>query len=565
MAASAVAFPRASSDSARQQPSRFVEGSMNDRVSAKPPPDFIGPDLEAYERQFYGGASTYPVSPTTSREPPQPFHATPVPRRQRGRRYERPLSAEAQLYSPSRHNTSSGSRPPLTKKSSFFGRLKGAFGFGTGWGSAGNGAAEQQQQQQQQQTQGNDEVKRKHTSLQDQHMPPPVVAPPASVPVAIQQSTPTRPPARQWKSQSHINIPQFPGMMGMDGDSSDRPSREEILASYQQLMASGFFQAHAIQSTRQPAPHGVQKQQNATTTGPASTITAVPASEVAAPPPAPSRLPPPLPTIPSTGSNFYAETDIVSYEQDQQDSMDWQDDQESRYALRGRKRGRATDADDIACNESSLSQPLRKMAKKLRKIPSSLTSPGSAASSAMQVDHFEPIATHRVPSVSMGSMPAPYSDRQLRPRVASPAPLYVPAAATQSRTSRRSVSISSSIGGSPNKLQKRSKSPSPFKTRPPPVSRGGFEAAGIRGSMESARTLEGQQYGGAGSLKISRLRERLSRPSTPDPLATRSPQAFRNAQNLVPSVPRIPSIYKQNNVDISRVENTRPRGDRRFA
>ena len=533
---------------------------MNDRVSAKPPPDFIGPDLEAYERQFYG-ASTYPVSPTASREPQNAFHAAPFGTRQRGRRYERPLSAEAQLYSPSRHNTSSGSRPPLTKKSSFFGRLKGAFGFGSGWGSGSSSAAEQQQPQ------ANDEVKRKHTSLQDQHMPPPAAAPTTSVPVTIQQSTPTRPPARQWKSQSHINIPQFPGMMGMDGgsnDSSERPSREEILASYQQLMASGFFQAHAIQSTRQPGPHGAKKQQNATT-GPMSTITTVPTSEATCPP-EPSRVPPPLPTIASTGSSFCVETDVVSYDQDQQDSMDWQDDHESRYTLRGRKRGRAADADDTICNESSLAQPLRKMAKKLRKIPSSLTSPSNAVPSAMQVDHVEATAVHRVPSVSMGSLPVHHSDRQLRPRVASPAPLYVPAAATQNRTSRRSISVSSSTGaGSPSKLQKRAKSPSPIKTRPPPVSRGGFEAASIRGSMESTRTLEGQQYGGAGSLKISRLRERISRPSTPDPLATRSPHSFRNAQNLVPSVPRIPSIYKQNNVDISRVENTKPWGDRRFA
>ncbi|KAG9256395.1 uncharacterized protein F5Z01DRAFT_672380 [Emericellopsis atlantica] len=34
----------------------------------------------------------------------------------------------------------------------------------------------------------------------------------------------------------------------------DRPSKEEIYANYQNLMASGFFTSHAIQSTRQPAP-----------------------------------------------------------------------------------------------------------------------------------------------------------------------------------------------------------------------------------------------------------------------------------------------------------------------
>ncbi|KAI6781348.1 uncharacterized protein J7T54_002240 [Emericellopsis cladophorae] len=34
----------------------------------------------------------------------------------------------------------------------------------------------------------------------------------------------------------------------------DRPTKEEIYANYQNLMASGFFASHAIQSTRQPAP-----------------------------------------------------------------------------------------------------------------------------------------------------------------------------------------------------------------------------------------------------------------------------------------------------------------------
>ncbi|ENH72433.1 hypothetical protein FOC1_g10013088 [Fusarium oxysporum f. sp. cubense race 1] len=38
----------------------------------------------------------------------------------------------------------------------------------------------------------------------------------------------------------------------------DMPSREEILANYHNLMASGFFSSHAIQSTRQPPPGSVQ-------------------------------------------------------------------------------------------------------------------------------------------------------------------------------------------------------------------------------------------------------------------------------------------------------------------
>ncbi|KAF4967319.1 hypothetical protein FZEAL_10550, partial [Fusarium zealandicum] len=38
----------------------------------------------------------------------------------------------------------------------------------------------------------------------------------------------------------------------------EMPSREEILANYHHLMASGFFSSHAIQSTRQPPPGSTQ-------------------------------------------------------------------------------------------------------------------------------------------------------------------------------------------------------------------------------------------------------------------------------------------------------------------
>ncbi|KAH7040503.1 uncharacterized protein B0I36DRAFT_357793 [Microdochium trichocladiopsis] len=512
-----AAFPRASSDSARQ-PSRFQEGSMNDRVSAKPPPDFLGPDLEAYERQFYVHNLTSPAS----RDHAGKHH-----------RQERPLSAEAQLGPTTEHL----SRPPLTKKSSFFGRLKGALGFG--WGSS-NGSAQQQQPK--------DEVKRKHASLQDHCMPPP------PQPTTTQQHL-SRPPPRTWKSQSQINIPHIPGVLGLERNgSTDRPSREEILESYQQLMASGFFQAHAIQSTRQPGPRGNAPQQ-ATSASILSTSAPVP--------PPPSRRPPALPSVPSTGARLHVEDDTAASmlaalgaaqsnaagSRTREDSMDWQTEQDSRYALRGRKRGR-TDGDEANGTESSLAQPLRKMAKKLRKIPSSLTSPNAAA--AMHVDSEASAPAQRVPSLSMGGLPFP-SDRQLRPRGPSPALVvqkdYAP---------RRSVSASGSIGAV-NKLRKRAKSPSPVKARQPPVSRGGLEAASLRSSMESSRREAAEDHYGGGSLKVNRLRER-SRPGTPDPLGAR-PDSFQN----VPQVPRIPSIYKQQNVDISSTENTRPRAGRQYA
>lgn len=43
-------------------------------------------------------------------------------------------------------------------------------------------------------------------------------------------------------------------LAGAGGGGENRPTREQMLASYQELMAQGFFQARAIQGTRQPLP-----------------------------------------------------------------------------------------------------------------------------------------------------------------------------------------------------------------------------------------------------------------------------------------------------------------------
>lgn len=45
-----------------------------------------------------------------------------------------------------------------------------------------------------------------------------------------------------------------PGMEADNPNRRDRPTREEMLASYNELMASGFFRARAIQGTRIPPP-----------------------------------------------------------------------------------------------------------------------------------------------------------------------------------------------------------------------------------------------------------------------------------------------------------------------
>lgn len=495
---------------------------MNDRTSAKPPPAFLGPDLAAYERQFYGPGCASPGGGGGGKH----------------RRLERPLSAEAHLMTTGDHATNQAGRFPITKKATFFGRLRGALGLS--WVSNSNNTTTPNQNK--------DDAKRKHTSLQDTCMPPPAAT---SQPQAQQQHA-SRPPARTWKSQSQIHIQHMPSIGNLQPNTNltDRPSRDEILESYHHLMASGFFQAHAIQSTRQPGPRVAAPRQH---------DNSFPISGPALVPAQPSRRPPPLPTIPSNGSDMYAENDAAkamsaalavaqenvraSQELRRGDSMDWQATPESRYTLRGRKRGR-TDTDEGGTVELSLAQPLRKMARRLRKIPSSLTSANTAAPA--QLDTVDRLPVQRVPSVSMGGLPIP-SDRQLRPRGPSPAPPV-----EKSRTPRRSIPVSDGIDAGSAKPRKPSMTPSPVKSRLPPVSRGGPEAVTIRSSTESPRREFVESPFGAGSLKVSRVRER-NRPNSPNPLGAR-PHSYQN----VPQVPRIPSIYKQQNRDISSSENTRP-------
>lgn len=64
------------------------------------------------------------------------------------------------------------------------------------------------------------------------------------------------PPASRTRSRvgytpgSNINTPTASGFQ-FTGFGTARPSKDEVLASYQQLVAEGFFQSHAIQATRQ--------------------------------------------------------------------------------------------------------------------------------------------------------------------------------------------------------------------------------------------------------------------------------------------------------------------------
>ncbi|KAI0422375.1 hypothetical protein F5X98DRAFT_325751 [Xylaria grammica] len=201
--------PTRTGSGSRPPTSRFQEGSMNDRASAAPPVQFLGPEqLKEYENQFYT-------------EPPAPREA----------RRQRPLSATGKLQASTIYQHVGGEelqrRTVRHKKSaSFFSRIRNTL-FHRGGGQHGDTPKDQ-------------DVRRKHTSLQEplhHPLPPP----------------PPRPDYMQYvgRTQSEVNVAQlFPNPRG----AADRPSREDVMASYNQLVASGFFQSHAIQSTRHAAP-----------------------------------------------------------------------------------------------------------------------------------------------------------------------------------------------------------------------------------------------------------------------------------------------------------------------
>ncbi|KAK5661525.1 hypothetical protein OQA88_11429 [Cercophora sp. LCS_1] len=153
--------------------SRFVEGSMNDRISAAPPPNFLGPnELAAYEQQFYDADR---------------------------HRHLRPVSSAGHY----RHNQS------------------------------------EQQQQQQQQQRGSQKP---------------------------EQSRKGRFWDGVWeklhltRSRSSVNFHEnnkaattIPAEGPTDnGTPMAYPTREEVMQSYKNLMASGFFESHVIHGTRHP-------------------------------------------------------------------------------------------------------------------------------------------------------------------------------------------------------------------------------------------------------------------------------------------------------------------------
>jgi hypothetical protein len=414
--------------SSRPPLSRFQEGSMNDRVSAAPPAQFLGPEaLARFERQFYTG-----LEKQQQQQQHHQLHSQQNQRKYREQRAiqrtrslsrqreRRPQSAEAHLVSlpystlhaggddqqahqQAQDSDESSDQQSLQKKTGFLGRVRDAFGFGR---THKHPSKVQQEIE-------------KRTSLQ-------VLSSPTSAtttqtqPIAIAGASAGRTVDANGSTLiegSRPPLPQFPASFQGTSLLSDRPSRDEIMQSYNQLMASGFFKAHAIQSTRQPPPGSGQgggddghERRRAPPPAPLALLSSpiqhpphrrghrvslsAPNSPLfggtgyspAAPPPVPTHAPPPPPS--PAAARVMAEEQLKS-------RSSWES---LRQQLRGsRKRTRAVDSDDNASLKSFSStqhqQPAqaptsvpsnsaagvavgigRRVSKKLRKMPSIIAS-----------------------------------------------------------------------------------------------------------------------------------------------------------------------------------------------
>ncbi|KAI1362512.1 hypothetical protein F5Y08DRAFT_271428 [Xylaria arbuscula] len=406
--------PTRTGSGSRPPTSRFQEGSMNDRTSAAPPAQFLGPEqLKELEDRF----STEPPTPREARRA-RPFSAAAV--------YQHASIDEPQEQEQEYHQQQQKQRPAIThkKSSSFFGRVRDALFHRGGGGQHGHGSKQQ-------------EVRRKHSSLQE----------------PLQQPLPPPPPRPDYlhadRSQSEVNIAQ---MFPNPRDAADRPSREDVMASYNQLVASGFFQNHAIQSTRHAAPTAAAAGRQTFTlpndlkTAPRPPVR-IPSISTTTRSGSVSPMPIPMPSPNPQGrtSREYVAATMAAPAAPRgslsslfRPSIPDLHTKDSWLTLRGRKRTRG-DGDETptpdahpssttANSAGYFSQPLKRVAKKLREMPSS----SSQLNRQTNIKNATPATQHSshqaapdgvvrlVPSVSSGGSLHP-NERPIRLRSPSPA------------------------------------------------------------------------------------------------------------------------------------------------
>jgi len=283
---------------------------MNDRASAAPPPNFLGPgEVAAFEQQFYEADRPRPLRPMSSA----------------GHYYP----AQAQLQRQARQNTQ---KPESSRKGGFWDGVR----------------------------------ERLHLTRSRSS---------GSIPRMSDQESGRTADAPSGENYGGDEKPATPPAAPPAG----YPTREEVMESYKSLVASGFFDAHAIQGTRHPLRTTVSHNDNrpsTTTTAmgppplappmsfashkqaslrkrPPVSFSAIPYSVTKVPTPAelPSSIcPPPPPRRPTTGT-----------------------DEATSSPQRGTKRGPAPFDRDSDSTTSSGETGARKLVKKLRRSASRIS------------------------------------------------------------------------------------------------------------------------------------------------------------------------------------------------
>ncbi|KAM7218811.1 hypothetical protein V8F06_005825 [Rhypophila decipiens] len=507
--------------------SRFVEGSMNDRVSAAPPPVFLGPnELAAYERQFYTPTTTN--APGGIGGPPKTrasFQHYP-PRANREFYSRRPLSSsgpshrssQPQLQTQPPSPQQDNSRPQLqTRKSGFLAAV---------W----DGVREKVNLSK---SKSSSSIGRVFSKDNKTPAPP---AEPATV----------RGPSMDIQERQAAMMPPPPV------DPTVYPTKEEVMESYKNLVASGFFQAHAIQGTRHPLrqanhnhgnsaegggppvpPHGgplgslksfsehmaYANSQNQRMSG--SGLPSIPSGTAVqsgggggavdrVPPPPPTR-PPPVPG--STGMR----------------SPQQQSDHDIPSPQRGTKRGMPVDFKEIEA--STVSGGARKLVKKLRRSTSrasvNFATGGSFNSHSTAANKPRPSTSSAVaPSINMS------------PRPSMSSYTYNNTAATPFPDPSSSAAAAAALSNAQNPFYVTAESFAPPPGAPPPPMVGTRTPPPKRKSKLIKLSSAGKESTGRriiGTLGFGGLRRVPSSPSKPNKQEARPHQFFQLDQ--APSLP----------------------------
>lgn len=271
---------------------------MNDRASAAPPPDFMGPGAEAnaeYERQF-----------AMDWKPPDLDLGASYDAAPRSRASFASMRSGASAFTSTARSSSKAPRPAT---SGFFAQVKERLGLQRSQSSMDVNSRESVMDEcgagsstssffvapvfknKRSESVGAHILRKKGS--ESRHVLPREDADDAKLSRSVTGTAHPHPPPVPAFNAAGGGMPALPGF-----DPTKRPSRDEITANYQSLLASGFFGTHAIQSTRfAPPGQNLHRQDNTGMPSFAQRVTEQDENSQAdgSIPPSPERAPPPPP------------------------------------------------------------------------------------------------------------------------------------------------------------------------------------------------------------------------------------------------------------------------------